>query len=370
MPADLAQLKQLHANLRAAFVEAIFKNQCCRCPVEWGSGQTGALTQALSTELSKHGVPADLVDQRSQQAIQAIGSEQIQNALKEKNPWRALKLLGNNVRFKFILPNELSNLVAQNKGNAVGRKKEVSLQSAPPPAVALDTTKLLVMDGTFRSNGHQLPQISAKQIGPVACGIVLLSMAEAEPYLRSGKVVSTEPLAIGIFPSNGQEVCTALPHKHVTIPCRCTVNQEPLLAEAVVVQIGTGFVDKHVACPAITLDPLDVVSVKLMVYRDEYHGDCLTLPIRPSKTWFKLSQSSNDAQKPTALAHIGTMRPICLCESPSWTYGADSSSRQAVALPRRLMPQFFQFASVSQLTAASVDGPQRTLRYLHRTENT
>lgn len=273
MPVDLAQLKQLHTNLRAAFVEAIFKNQCCRCPVEWGSGQTGALTQALSAELSKHGVPADLVDQRSQQAIQAIGSEQIQNALKENNPWRALKLLGNNVRFKFILPNELSKLVAQNNGNAVGRKKEVSLQSAPPPAVALDPTKLLVMDGTFRSNGHQVPQISAKQIGPVACGIVLLSLAEAEPYLRSGKVVSTEPLAIGIFPSNGQEICTALPHKHVTIPCRCTVNQEPSLAEAVVVQIGTGFIDKHVACPAITLDPLDVVSVKLMVYRDEYIGD-------------------------------------------------------------------------------------------------
>ena len=240
----------------------------------WGSGSNGALIQALSSELSQHGVPPGLVEQRSQQAIRAIGSEQIQTALRDKNPWRALKVLGNNVRFQFILPAELAKLVADNKGMAVSRKKEAtSIKTAPPPMQALDPTKLVVMDGTFRSNGQQLQQIGSKQIGPVASGIALMTLAEADPYLRAGKAVSTEPLAIAVFPVEGQVIQTALPHKTVTIPCTCAVNQEPLLAEAVVVQIGSGFVDKHVANPAITLNPLDVVTIKIIVYRDEFLGD-------------------------------------------------------------------------------------------------
>ena len=274
MPDSIRALHDLHANLRANFVEAISNNTCCRCPAVWGSGSNGALIQALSSELSQHGVPPGLVEQKSQQAIRAIGSEQIQTALKDKNPWRALKVLGNNARFQFILPAELANLVADNKGTTVSRKKEATrIKTAPPPVMALDPTKLVVMDGTFRSNGQQLTQIGSKQIGPVASGIALLTLAEAEPYLRAGKAVSTEPLAIGVFPVGGQVIQTVLPHKTVTIPCTCAVNQEPLLAEAVVVQIGSGFVDKHVANPAITLDPLDVVTIKIIVYRDEFQGE-------------------------------------------------------------------------------------------------
>ena len=274
VPDTPQDIKDLHANLKAAFVEAVFASRCCHCPVAWGAGSGGPLIQALSAELVQHGVPSQLVDQRSQQAIRAIGSEQVQGALKETNPWRALKKLGNNARFQFILPAELAQLVAENKGASINRKKDMPLvKTGPPPKVAIDPAKLVIMDSSFQCQGHGIPQIAPKQIGPVACGIALLTMAEAEPYMRAGKIVSTEPLAIAVFPAEGQEVNTVLPHKHATIPCKCSVNNEPLLVDAVVIQIGSGFVDKRVSNPAITLEPLDVATVKILVYRDEFQGE-------------------------------------------------------------------------------------------------
>lgn len=50
----------------------------------------------------------------------------------------------------------------------------------------------------------------------------------------------------------------------------CLANNEPLLAEAVIVQLGQGFVEKLVAANTISVDQLDVVTVKIMVYRDEF----------------------------------------------------------------------------------------------------
>ena len=67
------------------------------------------------------------------------------------------------------------------------------------------------------------------------------------------------------------------------IPCMCVANSEPLLVEATLVQLGQGFIEKHVASAAVELDNLDVVSLKMMVYRDEFSGqweDFVSAPIK------------------------------------------------------------------------------------------
>ena len=107
------------------------------------------------------------------------------------------------------------------------------------------------------------------------------------PYLKSGTVVSSEPLAIAVFSPAGTFIETALPHTKMMLPCVCLANNEPLLTEAVVVQLGHGFVDKQVMPTAISLDQLDVVTVKVMVYKDELNiawGDFVAAPI---STWPK-----------------------------------------------------------------------------------
>ena len=165
-------------------------------------------------------------------------------------------------------------------------------------------------------------------LGPLAFGVVLISYDEALPYLKAGKMVSNDPLAMVVFKPVGVELETALPHTTVMIPCVCIANNEPLLTEAVVVQIGQGFVEKRVIPTAITLDQLEVATVKIMVYRDEYlmsWDDFVTAPIkhlvklfptltRCSVTDCKCDHWHNPEQLPCAIL--------------SWMCGEDSFSVQ------------------------------------------
>ena len=284
LPDDINALLDMHANMKASFVQALYQDTCCRCPVAWGSGPPAGLTQALSDELAKHGVPDDQLESRVQQAIRVIGAEPLQNAMKAKNVWRSLKTLGNNARFQFILPEELSQVVESNRGAQVGKRpRNQPIKSKPAVPEVLDPTKLTLLEGAFRIAGAPVPQIAAQQIGPVATGIAFISHKDASPFLKNGKPVSNGPLAMIVLHEPQSDVQTALPHLKMMIPCICSVNQEPLLVEATVVQLGVGLIEKHVALSAVALDPLDVVTVKIMTYRDEYNGsweDFVQAPIK------------------------------------------------------------------------------------------
>ena len=109
-------------NMRASFVQAMFERRMCICPLVWGDGGTGALVKSIAEELGLHGVPGALTEQRASQAIKAIGSEQLIQAMQQKQPWRQMKALATNAGFKWVLPSELEAAVAENKGKPVGKK--------------------------------------------------------------------------------------------------------------------------------------------------------------------------------------------------------------------------------------------------------
>ena len=241
-------------------------------PIGFGPGNP--LLQDLVTELSKHGIPDALVADRAKAALACLGNESVATALKHRQPWKQLKTLGNQHRFQFVLPSELSSEIAKNKGKAVAPKGKGKggIKPIQPPA-ELDPGKLVVLDGTFRAGSKQLSQLMKSQIGPVSSGFVLMTMHDAEPYLSSGRPVSTEPLALVVLSKYGVELHTALPHSPVTVPCRCTVDQEPVLADAVLVQVGNGHVEKATGAALVSVDTPEVVSFKIMVYKDELEGD-------------------------------------------------------------------------------------------------
>ena len=239
--------------------------------VLWGYGPHGQLTKNLVAELLKHGIPSDVVESRAADAIQALGSTQIMTALQHRQPWRQLKVLGNNAKFQFVLPSELATAVESNKGRPVGGKGKGKARAFGSKTLTpdLDPHKLQILDGTFGCQNHPMQQIMPTQIGPLSSGVILMTKMEAEPYLRAGKKVSQEPLALAVLCKPDEQFHTALPHSAVTIPCRCTVDQEPVLADAVLVQVGVGFIEKLVGTAVVQMDSFDVVTLKVLVYRDE-----------------------------------------------------------------------------------------------------
>lgn len=271
LPENREELATYHANMRGAFVQALYEEDFCRCPVVWGEGGTGTLVKSLAAELERRGVPPDLVEQRAAQAIKVLGSEQVFQALQHRQSWKQLKNLANNASFKFVLPSELEKNIAENKGKPVGKKSAKDRPSPTMPDVAaLDVDKLRVLDGVFRADGQILHQIHQQQIGPVSNGFVLISAQDAEPYLKANKQVSKEPLALVVFCRPDVEISTMLPHGRVTVPCRCTVNQEPILADAVLVQIGGCHVEKVVGSKLVNIESPDVITLKINVFQDEF----------------------------------------------------------------------------------------------------
>ena len=108
--------------------------------------------------------------------MKAIGVDPIQKALQGKQTWRQLKQLGNHVRFQFILPTELDQVIKQNGAKPVGHKSaRVNVPKAPsvPESVALAPLKLLIyliLEGTFRCRGTVV-----QQIGPIISGVGLMA---------------------------------------------------------------------------------------------------------------------------------------------------------------------------------------------------
>ena len=279
---DLWPDQDLHCMLRRWF-QANDSPQLDNLFPQWGFRSHGQLTKNLVAELLKHGIPENVVEDRALAAIKTLGNEQLIAALAHRHPWKQLKMLGNNSKFQWVMPSELSKAVAENKGKPVGGKaKGKGSKTAPLPA-ELDPAKLQVLDGTFQSQGHPLAQISMQQIGPVSSGFILISMHDAEPYLRAGTVVSREPLALLVLHKPGVDVQTSLPHVQITIPCRCTLNNEPILVDAVLVQVGTGLVEKSLGSALVSVDTPEVVTLKVMVYKDELKlewNDFIGAPIR------------------------------------------------------------------------------------------
>ena len=266
---DPAAVVAYHQSLRDEFAEAIQGHQLAPKPWLWGDG-SDALTNKLTEVLKEPGVPKELSLARAQSAIKVLGEKEVSIALQHSMPWKQLKQLGNNAKFQFVLPSELQAIVAANKGRPVGPKKSQKPRAKlakRPEETTLDPTKLYIMEGTFRCNGHVVPQVGLNQVGPMVAGVILTDAKEAAPFLRGTQPVSSEPLALLIL--GDMPEATKLPQSSVSVPCTCAVNKEPVLADAVMIQLGQQHVVKHEAPNAIILDQIDVTTIKFTIFRDE-----------------------------------------------------------------------------------------------------
>ena len=271
LPETLEAAKQAHVQLRNCFVHQIESCRFVTKPWVWGHGASnGDLSASLAKILEEHGVPSEHSSSRAKAAIHALSSDSVAIALKHHNPWKQLKVLGNNCKFQFLLPTELQALIDRNRNKPVGvkTKKPKQKRSSDHVVPSIDPSKLQLLDGYFRANGKILPQLTVSQIAPTASGVVLATCLEAEPYIRASKSVSTEPLALLVF-GDSTSLQSMLPHEAVTTPCYCALNSEPVLVDAMMYQIGSGKVERHTDVAALQMDTIDVSTVKLVIFRDE-----------------------------------------------------------------------------------------------------
>ncbi len=272
LPSNVQELESIHDYYRTLFMTT--EQLLCPHPWIWGAGKdvVGTAVDKLVPFLRDRGVDPDQVKSRAQAAVKAIGATDVIKAVDSSNPWKSIKVIANNVKFQLVLHEELQQHIAGRAGTEVGKtskKPRASRVPKQPDTIVLDPNKLQIPEGTFRSEEKVLQQLAPSQIGPLAMGIVVITLEEAEPFLKANKIVSNAPLALLVLNAPSARWSTHLTCTQVTVPARCIMNQEPLLLEASLIQIGTGVVSKHVGIEHPAIDTVKVSTFKVIVYKDE-----------------------------------------------------------------------------------------------------
>ena len=245
-------------------------------PWVWGNGDIWK--DKLHSLLQEHGVPLADVQERAQQTIDRLGEVAVSAAMKGPQPWRELKSLSNQVvpMFQLIKQSELQAMIDKKaaSGQSVGNKAQKVKSKGKgkgKAAQTLDPSVLRIETGVFVC-GDQLPlsQIEISKVGPNASGIVLTSLCEALPYMKSGKQISSGGLAFLIVDAGAEmRIPTTLIAEKVRFPVICSRNGEPLLIDAMMYQLGSLPVTKQMVQNRFEVVSISSCVVKIAVYRDQ-----------------------------------------------------------------------------------------------------
>ena len=322
LPDTADDVALLQATGRQLFIISLDSCQDCPRPWIWGGGLDDQASQRLSELLVQHGVPSSMVDSRIALLCQAVGTGSLQKVLVGNNPWRGLKALANQTRpsFQFVLQSELEEVVKQKaaKGGQVKRKKGQG-KGTPSVPVALDPAKVRLEPGYFtKADGSPLKSLLPSQIGPFAEGVVLASESMVEHFLAAGKVVSQFPLAVVIINAGPDCVSTDLTWAQLRVPVRCVANDDPMLVQACVVQLGKGMVTQ-IARSLVEVAAHPAACVKIAVYRDSVEGTWKDFVARPVR--YVLDRL-------VALQTCPLESSECSCGK--WHTGGDASPKDAV----------------------------------------
>lgn len=279
LPEIQSGLESLHEFYRQSFASAVSGQDRVSTPWLWGAGNDSNIdlaVQKLSPLLVEHGVPEDFAHSRATKAVKAIGAADIIRAFAGKNAWKSIKALGTNVKFQFILPDELQAQISRRAGkDAVGKptKKGSGAKQEPSDSFVLDPAKLTLPTGSFVGGGRDVQQIPLSMLGPMAEGIVIANWEHAQPYLRSSQQLAKGPLAMLVLHGPIGGCPTSLATTKVTVPARCSINNEPLLLEALLVQLGGIQVTRAISPAPVLIDTVQVTTLKIVVYKDEVTQD-------------------------------------------------------------------------------------------------
>ena len=234
-------------------------------------GHNAEIHTAVATILREHGVPLDQAASRAGEVIKTLGSDRIAQCLKEARPWASLKQIANQQKppMRLILPSELQKLVDArgSRKQPVGNKTNKIDDGSKPSKCIVLPSDVIVPAGVFsQQDGTPISQISSGQVGSNSRGLVILSESEFEPFAKQS-IISTEGLGFAILdPSPGfVEQFGGL----ARFPARCAANGEPMLITAAIVQKGQKTIQRATPPQLPSVIEVPVVTVKMLLYRDQ-----------------------------------------------------------------------------------------------------
>lgn len=284
LPSDEDALLRLHETHKTQFAGYLQTIAQIAQPWCWGLGVADT-QQLVATMLQFHGVPSGQTQQRARLVIQSLGKEAVHSAITGVSPWKSLKALANQHKppLQLVLQDEHAAVIAKQGPKSKSKKGNHEHKTMPTRPTEIDPSKLMLDAGMFRCGQDEpLSQLSLAQIGPLSSGVAIASFADAQPFLKSGRLLTSKALAILVI-NYQQELETTLTWSTLRFAARCTINQEPMLLNGVLVQLGTTHVYQFSGNAQPVCPPVEVACARVTVYADQWEGSWDDFCTRPVK---------------------------------------------------------------------------------------
>ena len=232
----------------------------------------------LAALLVTKGVPWTAVAERASAAVQKLGQTAVQGALQQANPWAALKGLTTKPgkHFQFVNKDELQTYVAQKAADKHGsqissRKKQARKPAGKPEQLHFDPSALSLLPGHFVDPDHDgVEQITLPQVTADARGVAICDLAQALPYIKEAKRISSDALALLITQEIPDEFRAQVDQCTLRFPVTYLPTGDPLLIHGALLQLGDIPVHrKAMEEPSGDMEISTTTVIKLQVYRDE-----------------------------------------------------------------------------------------------------
>ena len=240
------------------------------CPLGLGPTNTAAL-------LTTHGVPANLADERAQLAIGRLGLNAVQQALAAPQPWTELKAKANTAAtmFRLVLPSELSAHVQARSqsqfGTAIFTDKKKSKgkgerRPRPTPAQPDPADLSLFADSFVDAKQLAVPPLPFHAVTADVRGVAICTAQQALPFIKAGKRISPEALALVI--NEPVEAPVGAEIAPLIFPAQYQGTGEPVLLRGALLQLGDIAVSRKAANVMPQPEVVLTQVLRIQVYRD------------------------------------------------------------------------------------------------------
>lgn len=232
-------------------------------------GGQSELETAIQAILREHGVFAERVQERAALVMKSLSQQALVGVFNASRPWQQLKHLAtsHNPSIRLVLEDELQATIrARTKQKGPIKAKGTSKGKQAPP-MHLHPQDISIPNGIFRvESGEMIAQLSVKQIGQAAQGVVVFTEDEVQPYLKHPANSSQGLGFLVLSPYSAELAAQGEVHR---FPVQSKITGEPMLVSAVLLQRGKIRIVRNVPLQAPAIDQIATQTIKVLVYRDQ-----------------------------------------------------------------------------------------------------
>ena len=233
---------------------------------------------ALAKLLADKGVPAEKLDQRVRDVQACLGQTIVNQSLRARNPWAALKSAANapGIRLRLLTQDEQEQYIqsrakTKHGANISGKKKIQNRGQAPNNALTLDPVLLKINPDHFQDEkGKPIQQIQYSEVEAGGRGLAICSIQMAQPFLEDPKHISQDALGLLLTEAPPDEVSAKIGIVKMKFPATYVATQESILVMGGLLQLGDLSITRKHEGP----NPAPVITktavLKLQIFREQF----------------------------------------------------------------------------------------------------